>query len=215
MELDDTYKEVQVHNVGMTRLGFVVFLKSPEEDVLLPIFIGAAEAHSILSVLNSESLPRPLTHDLMKNALEHLHARITAVAITSLENNTFFARIFINTGLEEMDLDARPSDALALALRYKVPIRCNQDVLESAGVPQEQVDGLEPVTEAQSDIILSPLKSFEDKLDEKIMKNPEPEKLWKSPLDRLQEKLDKAVAAERYEEAAKIRDEMKNLGSKN
>lgn len=209
--INEDFLEVKVHNVGMTRVGFVVFLKPEGDSMLLPIFIGAAEAHSILAVLNEEPVPRPLTHDLMKNVLEVLDCRVTQVAITSLSNSTFYGRVYFSNGVEETDIDARPSDSLALALRYKVPIYCHKDVLESAGVPEEQVEGLSQAEKADEplpdDIDL--VKAAEEG-DEALAEEAKPA-TPRTPMDKLQARLRDAVEQERYEEAARIRDEIRRI----
>ena len=122
----------------------IVLLRESEGVRYLPIWIGAVEATAIAYAQQGVKPPRPLTHDLMRDLMEALGATITNVQITALEEGVFYAVISFDTGLE---VSARPSDAIALALRMGVPILGAEAVLESAGVeiPSEE----EPVQEDQ------------------------------------------------------------------
>jgi bifunctional DNase/RNase len=119
----------------------VIVLK-PLEDAegsgrLLPIWIGQPEATSILLALEGAELPRPLTHDLVKNLLEALDAYIERVEITRVEEGTFFAAITLRAEERRVVVDARPSDSIALAVRMAAPIFVAEAVLEQAAVPDE------------------------------------------------------------------------------
>lgn len=120
----------------------VVILRDPAGQQILPIWIGPFEANAIALRLEQVNSPRPMTHDLLHTLVEHLDAVVQRVLISDLKDNTFFARIFLQRGVEELDVDARPSDALALALRAEVPIYVAQTVLEKVNVS-------EPTTEAE------------------------------------------------------------------
>ncbi len=106
----------------------VVLLKSSEGEEVLPIWIGHAEGIAIQLSISGEKFERPLTHDLLKLAIESLGARLTRVAVTELANNTFFAKLFIQRDADLIVIDARPSDSVALALRCGVPIYVARDV---------------------------------------------------------------------------------------
>ena len=108
----------------------VVLLKGTDNDEVLPIWIGQAEALSIDLQLKGESFDRPLTHDLLKTAVESLGASVLRVAVTELRDNTFFAKIFIQRGNEVFAIDARPSDSIALAIRTQSPIYVSKAVFE-------------------------------------------------------------------------------------
>lgn len=212
---DGDFLPARIDNISVSNLGFIVFLKADGDDRVLPIFIGANEAQSIAIAYNNQVPPRPLTHDLMKNVLGMLDVEVTKVQVTSLTENTFYGRIFFSReGIEDMDIDARPSDALALALRYKAPIFVHKDVYESAaiavkdGAEAEAGEGVEePAGAPDSEV------AEESRKPAKQAK-AEPEKHI-TQVERLQEKLRKALAAERYEEAARIRDELKQFKSGN
>ncbi|UCH85010.1 MAG: bifunctional nuclease family protein [Candidatus Latescibacterota bacterium] len=109
----------------------IVLLKGVESDDVLPIWIGHAEALSIDLQLQGKSFDRPLTHDLLKTAVESLGATVVRVAVTDLRDNVFFAKIFIQRGSEVFAIDARPSDSIALAVRTRSPIFVAKSVFEN------------------------------------------------------------------------------------
>ena len=125
---------------------YVVMLKEKEAERYLPIFIGPAEANAIAIKLRGEALPRPLTHDLLRNIVEMLGASVDSIRISDLMNDTFFAKIVLNVEDGQMEIDARPSDALALAVRVEVPIYAEESVLEKAGISLEKVEEAERAT---------------------------------------------------------------------
>jgi hypothetical protein len=123
----------------------IVILKTQEGESLLPIFVGLFEANAIAQQLDGSLSPRPMTHDLLGNLIDALHAKVDRVVITDLRDNTFFAIIHLERNGERVALDSRPSDAMALALRVKVPIFVEDAVLErsSASGEEGQVDEAE------------------------------------------------------------------------
>lgn len=116
----------------------IVVLKDKDGRKALLIWVGEPEANAILLGLEQIPTPRPMTHDLMKLALESLKAGLSEVRITAIRENTFYAEIEIEQGGEHHAVDARPSDALALALRYQAPIKVAEEVLLQSGVPINQ-----------------------------------------------------------------------------
>lgn len=114
----------------------IVVLKDDEEKFFLPIWVGIFEANAIALQLENVATPRPMTHDLLKSAIAQLDARVTRIVINDLRDSTFFAkiRVMVNrSGSDTMlELDARPSDAIALALRTEAPIFVAQSVLDQA-----------------------------------------------------------------------------------
>ena len=109
---------------------YIVVLRSEEGHEILPIWIGKAEANAISLALESVELPRPLTHDLIKNALEAVAAKVISVVITDLRDNTYYAKIHLSHHDAEITVDARPSDAIALALRSECPIFVAKEVFQ-------------------------------------------------------------------------------------
>jgi uncharacterized protein len=110
----------------------VVVLKDAEEKFFLPIWIGVFEANAIALKIENVATSRPMTHDLFFNTLGDLKARIDKVVISDLRENTFYARIFLVREGESIEIDSRPSDALALALRFDAGIYVEEDVLEKS-----------------------------------------------------------------------------------
>ncbi|MCS7209069.1 MAG: bifunctional nuclease family protein [Fimbriimonadales bacterium] len=103
----------------------------------VPIVIGPFEAHAIVTALNDDTPPRPMTHDLMRNILTRLGVSIDRVLIDDLWQGTFYAKIYLLHGDEEIEVDSRPSDAIALALRFRAPIYMSESVLEAEGQPED------------------------------------------------------------------------------
>jgi bifunctional DNase/RNase len=113
----------------------IVILKNQSGDQVLPIWVGVFEANAIAVQLENAAPPRPMTHDLLRSVIEHLSATVERVVITDLKDNTFFATIKLARAAGSLDVDARPSDAMALALRTDAPIFVEEQVLtkSSAG----------------------------------------------------------------------------------
>ncbi|WP_243439972.1 bifunctional nuclease family protein [Fundidesulfovibrio soli] len=109
----------------------VLVLKSIDEKTTLPIWIGAMEAMAISLTLNDVKLPRPMTHDLLLSSIEALGGKVLRISVTGLTDGTFFAIISVDQGGKEVEIDARPSDAVALALRAKAPILVAPAVVEA------------------------------------------------------------------------------------
>ncbi len=126
---------VQVHHVGFDRHAQapVVILADAETARFLPIWVGPFEARAIALALAGIPAPRPLTHDLMKNVLEHIGVQFQKVIVSGLENNTYFAQIHLLFTDRPVEIDSRPSDAIALALRFDRPIFVAQDVFAASG----------------------------------------------------------------------------------
>lgn len=173
--------DVNIRGVLMSGASWVVLLENPEDERTLPIAIGAAEAQSILLELNGIEFPRPLTHDLFRQILLELGVTLTRVDITELRDETFFAKITLEHPSGTLVVDARPSDALALALRFSAPVRVADAVMDAAGI-------------VVSEMIETESGPEEDDTDDT------------DPLRDLKQQLADAVAHERYEEAAVLRD---------
>ncbi|MHB0884431.1 MAG: bifunctional nuclease family protein [Bacillota bacterium] len=132
--------EVKVERVGfdLENQQAVIILKEADGDRLLPIWVGALEGNSVAMMVEGLQAPRPMTHDLMKNLLDLFSVTMTMVFIDDLRDGTFFAQITMKVGEETKEIDSRPSDAVALAIRTKAPIYVSEMVLEAAGVrPKE------------------------------------------------------------------------------
>ncbi len=108
----------------------ILILNAEDKDFSIPIWIGLLEAAAIASVLQKVSFDRPMTHDLFKTFIETLHTRVTRIEVCDLRDNTFYAKIYCVTGEREFILDARPSDAIAMALRFKAEIYVDDVVVD-------------------------------------------------------------------------------------
>ncbi len=134
----------------------LVVLSDKQAEQLLHIWIGPFEAHAIARVLKDEPFERPLTHDLLSSVIDETGYIVEQITITKLENNTYFAEIALANSTTAVDIDARPSDALALALRARAPIYVNEEVLaeaaESASQMREDAEEIERFKDLMSDI---------------------------------------------------------------
>ena len=110
----------------------IVILRDPESQLFLPIWIGPYEANAIAQKMEGVEPPRPMTHDLLKRLVDQLEALVEKVVISDLQDNTFFALIHLRHGERSIEIDARPSDAIALALRAEVPVFVRRGVLDKA-----------------------------------------------------------------------------------
>ena len=193
-------ERIQVDILGLSTSpssggAYALILKEVNGLRRLPIIIGAFEAQSIALEMEGIKPPRPLTHDLLKNIMDSLGASLTDVYINELKDGTFYARLSLDT----QEVDSRPSDAIALAVRCGVPIYVADKVMDEAGfVPDaDEADKTTPPAPAE----------------------PEPEtdkpKIRLSKLEQLQQQLLEAIAKEEYEKAAKLRDEIQKMEARN
>jgi hypothetical protein len=128
---------VRVHLMTPQRL---VVLKQIESERYLPIWVGPYEAEAITVALQEVEMSRPLTHDLLKNVFGAFNAQITRIEIVQLQNDIFYGNIIANVDGKEIQIDSRPSDAIALSVRAHVPILVNQSVMDEAGIlPDEDI----------------------------------------------------------------------------
>ncbi len=164
-----------------------VILKEIDGDRTLPIIIGEHEASSIALGLENVAPPRPITHDLFLNTLDTLKAKIERVIITDLKNNTYYAIIQIRNKSQIQEIDARPSDAIALAVRRNVQIFIKEEVMRKGAFNND--DEFQNIGEQQIDTEVS-------------------------RLDRLRKELQEAVEREEYERAAELRDRISRLESR-
>ena len=127
----------------------IVILKTQEDDRAIPIWIGLLEATSIASALQDIKFERPMTHDLFKNFAELLEIRITRVEVVDIRDNTFYARIYCASATADFSMDARPSDAIALALRFSAPIFVAEQVIEKSKSPPASGETGEALDESE------------------------------------------------------------------
>jgi bifunctional DNase/RNase len=174
---------------------YAILLKENDGNRRLPIIIGAFEAQAIALEIEGIKPPRPLTHDLMKNIIDNLGGTIMEIIIDELRENTFYAKIIIEVSALTNEIDARPSDAIALAVRSQAPIYVAESVMDTAAFLPSEESEKEGIRESTSD---DPIPSTKE-----------------AKIAALQDKLREALDKEEYERAAKIRDDIKKLTSNN
>jgi bifunctional DNase/RNase len=171
--------ELTIESIRVSLMNYqrVVILKEKEADRYLPIWIGPAEADAIAVRLQEVAVARPLTHDLLRTVIDSLGATVSYILVNDLSNDTFFARIALTVDGKDMEIDSRPSDAIALAVRAQVPIYADESVLEKAGVRLDQegqpLEGMadtsevEPTSETGAEELekLSPFRDVIEGLD--------------------------------------------------
>lgn len=131
--------EMKVLGVVMDSLSETpaVFLYSEKEEIFLPIWIGANEAVAIQAELSGVKSPRPLTNDLLKDVIENLDATLEKIVITKVQNDTYYSILYIKGNKGALEIDARPSDALGLAIRFKCPIWVNDEIVKKYGMSSQ------------------------------------------------------------------------------
>jgi bifunctional DNase/RNase len=136
--IEVTVESIRVSLISQQRL---VVLRENGSQRFLPIFIGPCEAEAITLGLQGTEVGRPMTHDLLRGVIESLGASVGHIVISELKNDTFFARIVIDSAGEKLEIDARPSDAIALGVRLEVPIYVAEAVMEQAGqMPSTEIE---------------------------------------------------------------------------
>lgn len=196
---------IQVDIIGLSTSpssggAYALVLGEAEGNRRLPIIIGATEAQAIALELEKIEPPRPMTHDLLRDIFRSVKATVTEVVIDELRDGTFYAKIRFEQDGDEKELDARPSDAVALAVRVDVPIFVDSKVIAEAGIPSDE--------EATDHTAMNRTPREPERPRER---ETEYESAPKSHLERMQEELEKAIADEEYEKAARLRDEIERL----
>ncbi len=149
-------QEMVIYGVSFDMVGKqpIVLLKTVEGNKFLPIWIGHPEAASILMKLQGATTPRPMTHDLLCSMLGELEVRCTQIAVTELRENTFYASITLAVNGREMEIDSRPSDAIALAVRSGAPIFAADEVISESAIEFEhEVEDTDDVVEKFKDFL--------------------------------------------------------------
>lgn len=197
-------KKIQLEILGLSSSqsqtgSFALVLGEKDGNRRLPIIIGMFEAQSIAIQIEKISPNRPLTHDLFKSFAQHLNVNIQEVLISDLKEGVFYSKIVCNEGDRQFDLDARPSDAIAIGLRFGVPIYTVESVLSEAGIILSDLEDEddEETDEIETTSTTSASYSSESKAN-----------LKETSVDELNKMLDDALEKEDYERAAKIRDEL-------
>lgn len=158
--------EMTIDSIRVSLMNYqrVVILKEKTAKRYLPIWIGPAEADAIAVKLQGVTVPRPLTHDLLSSIIDSLGASIDSIIVSDLKSDTFYAKIILNVDGGQIEVDSRPSDALALAVRTDAPIFAEEAVLDKAGILLDEETG-KPVIEQGEDA-----ETGEKKVSEEEMK---------------------------------------------
>jgi bifunctional DNase/RNase len=220
-------EKIEVEVVGLSanagRNGaFALILKEIYGWRRLPILIGSFEAQAIALPLEGTKPPRPLPHDLIKSFCDNLGANVVEVFIDELKDSTFFAKITLEYSSLTTEIDSRPSDAIALAVRTGAPIFVSSDVMDVASYkPSDVPDYMESSTENdedEDDEFGFDLNSNQNKKEQENTENISKDTInipQESQIAALQELLRQAIEKEDYERAAKLRDEINKLGNPN
>jgi uncharacterized protein len=208
-----TVSKVQVEILGISTSpssngAYALILQESNGERRLPIVIGAFEAQAIALEMEGIRPPRPMTHDLLKNAIETLGATLVEVIINDLNDGTFYAQLVLDSASGE--IDSRPSDAIALAVRFQAPIFITEEVMGEAGFVPEGSDGDALIggdddDDDDTDTFLRAAQAESEQPKKESRRQP------KTRLEVLQQELDKAIAQEDYEKAAMLRDEIVQL----
>ncbi len=178
---EDVFIPAEIISVAITNKGDAVFLRPENDDRrIVPIFIRPFESQAIKFALSNVSIPRPLTHDLIIELVTKLKGSVERVEITHLRDKTFYSRIIVRQGLKQISIDARPSDSINIALRYPCQLFLAESIVEEASIQLDTIHKQEILIEPPTETNMEKLKKL----------------------------LEKAIAEEDYEEAARIRDEL-------
>lgn len=204
--------EAKVHSLAITDKGFVVMLKPINSERVIPIFIDYLQAQSMATALFNYKMGRPLTHDLINSIFQKCNIRLVNIIIDNVHLETYYSKLVIEHNGKNEFVDARPSDAIALALRFQVSIFVEEHVIEKAGMIIEDNGSKE--LEMKSGIpynyqVFDKEANSENKRKDIKLNNENGVKTK----EEIQKLLEQAVKEERYEDAAKYRDELNNLNN--
>lgn len=189
--------KVEIEIIGLsssqsqTTGSFALVLGEVEGERRLPIIIGMFEAQAIALEIEKITPNRPMTHDLFKSFAHGFGFEVTEVIISDLKEGVFFAKLICSDGVKTIEVDARPSDAIAIGIRFEVPFYTHEAVLAEAGI-----------------ILTDEEELLDEESDEPILVSKSDDRLQDFSLEKLNEMLDEALNAEDYERAASIRDEI-------
>jgi uncharacterized protein len=194
----DPMRKLQVDILGLstsphTNGAYALILYELEGKRKLPIIIGGFEAQAIALKLENIKPPRPFTHDLFKNIADAFHLHVNEIIIDELHNETFYAKVVCEVNGEVHEIDARPSDAIAIAVRFNAPLFVTEEIMNEAGIKEEQKE------EGEEEIPGEAEERAAGLLDPHVL------------LDEMQSALNDAINNENYEEAARLRDEISRM----
>jgi bifunctional DNase/RNase len=203
--------KIQVDILGLSinpnsQRAYALLLKETHGSRRLPIVIGEPEAQAIANELEGVRPQRPMTHDLLKNVIETLGATVKEIVITAIKDGTFYATIVFE--FSDLEVDARPSDAIALAVRCGAPMYVSDAIMDEISMQADELPEIEE--EGAGD-------AAEEEEDDEIKRLQQQTAVTEAPSEplthrqRLEQELDQAIKVEDYEAAARIRDELQRL----
>ena len=198
--------EAKILNLAITDKYFVVMLKPANTEKVIPISIATLEAQSIMTSLIGYKKERPLTHDLINKIFNTCNIKLVNVIIDNIHMDTYFAKLVIEYDKNNVFIDSRPSDAIALALEFKCPIYVEEHVIEKAGIILENVEEVSAVPFVYQRFDNE--EEVSESEENNAVNNNNNNVKTKEEIQRL---LDQAIKEERYEDAAKYRDELDKL----
>lgn len=211
--------ESKIVNLAITDRGFALILKPNDSEKVVPIFIATMEAQSIMIGFLGFEQQRPLSHDIFKDILVKCSIELKYVIITEIREDTFYSKIVIESRDGILEIDSRPSDAIALALRMKALIYLEEEVLDAAGIIIDESDSVDlgksvPFNYQSFDFDqikenISADTQLQERAKQKEKNDDENQNI--SEKEKLLKMLEDAVREERYEDAALYRDKLKNM----
>lgn len=205
--------EAKVHSLAITDKGFVVMLRPINSEKVIPIFIDYMQAQSMATALFNYKMGRPLTHDLINSIFKNCNIRLVNIIIDNVHLDTYYSKLVIDHNGKNILIDARPSDAIALALRFQASIFVEENVIEKAGMVLDDSGETAKESDVKSGIPYNyQVFDKENSSDntKKDLKSNGNESGVKTK-EEIKKLLEQAVKEERYEDAAKYRDELNNL----
>ena len=171
----------------------------------IPIIIGSSEAQAIAIELENMKPSRPLTHDLYKNTLTSFNMTVTEVLIYNYNEGIFFAKVIVTDGERIIEIDSRSSDAVAIAVRFRIPIKCDEKILQTMGIDPSEESTSQDELDEDGEIVFDAVVEDEEKPSKKINKAEE--------LKELRDKLNQAIENEEYEAASMLKSAIEKLES--
>ena len=225
--------EIEIIEVSVTQMGFALMLKPPNKEKVVPVFIGPLETYSISGILEGQKFERPLTHDLTKTMLQNLDQEVRKIVIDDFKEGTFYAKLYLAPAEKEaeaIEIDCRPSDAIALALRFQAPIYMLEHVYDATSIDSNLIKEKTKTndkSDEKDEIIQNIIDEFgapppppvekprdTKRTDERHSSHQEGDQ-YLTKEEVLKQMLKAAISKEDYEEAARIRDEISKLRPRN
>jgi len=194
-----------ISHSGTNSGAYAMVLVEKEGNRKIPIIIGSSEAQAIAIELENMKPSRPLTHDLYKNTLTSFNMTVTEVLIYNYNEGIFFAKVIVTDGERIIEIDSRSSDAVAIAVRFRIPIKCDEKILQTMGIDPSEDSTSQDELDEDGEIVFDAVVEDEEKPSKKINKAEE--------LKELRDKLNQAIENEEYEAASMLKSAIEKLES--